>query len=586
MKKIIALLLAGFCTTACATNTVPNVFSTMSAGNVAASTLDANFSFLNNNAPTYSAVNYGAKCDGTTDDTAAINLALVTAHSAVGGVVVLPSGTCLETGITMKSGTTLVGQGQTATILKIAGTGNGVTKTAPINSSTAVNTTVANLTIQSTNGGNTGGGYVDVGGSYVTLYNVGVTGFKYGVIFDQTELATISNSNFTSNSTAGIWLVNGADHTAGANKGYTNRITITDNQFNSNYINLLDDGGANHYVANNNFNGGGVSARITGVYGLTIANNEIEGASGNPIYIAETTYAGAYIGPSSAFSIFDNTISGGTCNIYIDQANNGTIFNNTFYQYSTAALCANFGANYRIPAITVANNSKVTRGGGLTALPFFDDLTKWQTQADTTNQFSSTYATSSLSAGVNTVTPASMELISPSTSLFVINLDGSNPELVQVSATTGSTFTATFLAAKASNFIIQGVKGLPSGTYNPTIFGASTAGTIAYSNQYGSWTLNNNRIAVTASATWTTIGAGAGQLNITLPFAVKTGDNVPFAAVMTGSGGIFAGQLYCEVAGGTASAACGYVTAAGGAATGIDIFATGSLTISGTYELY
>src|SRR5215467_16390764 len=44
---------------------------------------------------TISAATYGAQCDGSTDDTAAIQSALNAAAAAGGGTVTLPSSTCL-----------------------------------------------------------------------------------------------------------------------------------------------------------------------------------------------------------------------------------------------------------------------------------------------------------------------------------------------------------------------------------------------------------------------------------------------------------------------------------------------------------
>ena len=60
---------------------------------------------------------YGAKCDGSTDDTTAFNNAVSAVSAAGGGIVRLPAGTCVTSGITLKRLVILQGKGRQATIL-------------------------------------------------------------------------------------------------------------------------------------------------------------------------------------------------------------------------------------------------------------------------------------------------------------------------------------------------------------------------------------------------------------------------------------------------------------------------------------
>ena len=107
MKKILALALILF--SGVANAGIPNTFATMPAGNVAASTLDANFTYVNNISA--NVISSGAKGDCATDDTAAIQSAL---NSGAGGTVVFPTpnGGCYKvTGLTIppSSNTEIVG---------------------------------------------------------------------------------------------------------------------------------------------------------------------------------------------------------------------------------------------------------------------------------------------------------------------------------------------------------------------------------------------------------------------------------------------------------------------------------------------
>ena len=62
---------------------------------------------------------YGAAGDGTTDDTEEIQGAIDDAAAAGGGRVYLPEGTYVESGLQMKTGVWLLGDGHAATILKL-----------------------------------------------------------------------------------------------------------------------------------------------------------------------------------------------------------------------------------------------------------------------------------------------------------------------------------------------------------------------------------------------------------------------------------------------------------------------------------
>jgi Pectate lyase superfamily protein len=70
---------------------------------------------------------YGAKCDGTTDDTAAFNSAIAAANTAGGGVVELPAKTCDVSQLSFGGHSNIVVQGQSSygSTLKITGAGGG-----------------------------------------------------------------------------------------------------------------------------------------------------------------------------------------------------------------------------------------------------------------------------------------------------------------------------------------------------------------------------------------------------------------------------------------------------------------------------
>lgn len=168
------------------------------------------------------------------------------------------------------------GKGKRATVFEFTGTGAGFKSSNPINASTGAYSELSHCAVINTSGGSTDGGFVDIGGTYVDLLSVRFTGWKYGTIFDQTEIATIHRCEYAFNTTGGVWLVNGPTYTPGGANGFTNQITITAGQFNANGIGIIDDGGVNHTFDENNFNGGGRAMWLAGARVVSACRNEIE----------------------------------------------------------------------------------------------------------------------------------------------------------------------------------------------------------------------------------------------------------------------------------------------------------------------
>lgn len=85
---------------------------------------------------TYAVTAYGAVCDATTDDTAAIQAAIDAAEGAGGGTIVLPFGTCNFTSLTVTNNyVSFKGQGRNVSALQSTSSGDGIvidTSAAPI----------------------------------------------------------------------------------------------------------------------------------------------------------------------------------------------------------------------------------------------------------------------------------------------------------------------------------------------------------------------------------------------------------------------------------------------------------------------
>lgn len=202
--------------------------------------------------------------------------------------------------------------------------------------------------------------FYDTGSTYLYIenckFNFAGAG-SFGLVFHQTEISTISKCIFEALGNIGLGaLIRLADgpvlkHPT-AVVGYTNRITIADNQINSTLggasaIGLWDDGGLVHTIADNNFNGGSIAIYLLKPYPVNVVSNEIEGYTTTGIscgfagagltglrivnnYLLATPAALTFANTSIAEMTYtDNVISvlgGGPCEINISGSPAAKIF--------------------------------------------------------------------------------------------------------------------------------------------------------------------------------------------------------------------------------------------------------------------
>jgi hypothetical protein len=225
---------------------------------------------------------FGATGNGTTDDTAAIQATLNCLGSAGGGTCLVPPGTyiCSST-LSIPQLVILRGAGPQSSTLSFSNTGDGLARINAVNGSYGDYCYVEDLCIMCTNANNTGAAFDNVDGSYVGIRRCTLEFFSYGVIFDQTEVGHVIDCILMEQTVAGIWLCNGPDHSPGASIGYTNTIHIERNNFTTQAVAIIDDGGDNHVIRRNNFEGGLANTIVySGVDNLVIEGNEQEGTYG------------------------------------------------------------------------------------------------------------------------------------------------------------------------------------------------------------------------------------------------------------------------------------------------------------------
>lgn len=303
---------------------------------------------------TISVKDFGAAGDNATDDSAAITAALAAVgalNSGTGGELWFPPGTylCASGNIAIPNNVTLRGAGQRASLVKFTSVSGGFTSINPINSSTNALVSIDSMGIYASNAGNTGIGFLQVGGHFVTLKNVFVYGFKYNVVFNQTEVSVLEDCFLENAITAELWLVNGGDMAAypTASQGYTNRISVVRTAFDarSTAYCVIDDGGVAHTYEDCNYNGGLQHMRCAGQGEATISGGEFELAVGPCITFQDTTLLGTSVGQSSGILIQANAFlpaAAQNCIQYIAAA-------------STIHLSNSFGASSAAPSIAITN---------------------------------------------------------------------------------------------------------------------------------------------------------------------------------------------------------------------------------------
>ena len=247
----------------------------------------------NNSYPVGDLRRYGAKLDGATDDTTAINNAIKVAIAGL-GYIYHPGGNCVHASQILAGNNFQVrGFDRTACIFTYTGsagssawriTNNGTSSPVP-NTSGFGRVTFDGVTITTAVGSSTAAGLEinACGYAFYVFRNSRITGtFKYGLIVDGAEVMEILNpiiDNSGPANSANIWIVNGSDRTATQSQGFSNSIVVHgEAQINGATFGIADDGGSNHYFLNSNINGNSIPIRIAGVDGFTISGLEIENA--------------------------------------------------------------------------------------------------------------------------------------------------------------------------------------------------------------------------------------------------------------------------------------------------------------------
>lgn len=299
----------------------------------------------------YRAINHGridsawfAGLPANTDQHAALQ-AWLNAASAAGLQPYLTPGLLpylCSASLTLPVGVIVEGANKFTSVITFTHTGAGLVSTSPLNSDTVVYNGVRDIGLYNNNPLNTDGLFVNTGGTYVTILDCEFRFGKFGVILNQSEIVAIERCIIQGQlaTGAGIWLVNGADYTPGADGEFTNNITVRECQFNEGTTTycVADDGGTIHNFEDNNFNGGNYYGRFAGVLNLTFRGNECESATIDGLLFTNTSaYSATGVGVNECVIIEGNEMTAANAAAHCCFFSNGSAFTikNNFFSCGT-----------------------------------------------------------------------------------------------------------------------------------------------------------------------------------------------------------------------------------------------------------
>lgn len=240
---------------------------------------------------------------GGSDDTQAIQSAIEYVRNLGGGTIYFPEG-CYKITSYLKlcPNLRIVGSGSRGAYIiadMVGGGGSSAGEAtrngtafysgSPSNSSTNASIVVEHIGMVSTDPSNVGAAFYDNCGTYIQLQDCYIAGFKYGVIFDQSELADVDGCHIElqNNGGAAVYIVNGPTLTPGNLTTVTNRISVKRCQINEaqSTYGILDEGGYTHSFIDNNYNGCLNHLYLAGTEAFQVIGGEFEACAGPSIVL-------------------------------------------------------------------------------------------------------------------------------------------------------------------------------------------------------------------------------------------------------------------------------------------------------------
>ncbi|WP_296253673.1 glycosyl hydrolase family 28-related protein [Pseudomonas sp. UBA4194] len=343
----------------------------------------------------FNASQFGAKGNGTSDDTAALQKAIDAAAAAGGGQVEMAAGTYLLSGagLTMRDNVTLNGQGMGTTTLKLAD-GSGQAK-ALLNGATAQHTGASNLTLDANDANTTGstsgwlnGSASDVRLDGVEALNASAYGFDLRGQASQIDLRdSVAHHNAIDGVIADRLVQSDfRDNTAYDNGGNGFNIggdlNLNDSRAYANGLNgiLIQEGtgvanapSSLTVVGGDVYGNAGDGVKVQGADIFVVNGMDIHGNGGNGVHVDKGVY-----GDVSFNQIYANAGAGAAAEVLVEGRNPTSGFNTVGFNVITGGANSTYGVLERNSDYNLINQNVISQtllGGAVANGPHSDNST-------------------------------------------------------------------------------------------------------------------------------------------------------------------------------------------------------------------
>jgi parallel beta-helix repeat protein len=205
-------------------------------------------------------------------------------------------------------------------------------------------------------------GIYSTGRSNITIENMIITAFSYGIEFDFSSGNSVSGNNITANHDGGILLYYSSNNSVGGNSITNNGDGLdlySSSSYNSVSVNNITanyNDGVHIYSSSNNNSVSGNSITANSIYGISLDSSNNNSLSGNNI---ANNGNGISLGSSSDNSVSGNSITArNLVGIYLDALSNYNSVSGNNIANGYGGIFFDSSSNNSIVGSNIANNSK------------------------------------------------------------------------------------------------------------------------------------------------------------------------------------------------------------------------------------